>query len=118
MRRLVCAFVVRRPPKTGFLAARLINIVFWVMLHTKWVMLHTKYQSFRSSGLRLDDFDFEPVVQEISYFLSRALLTPFLAEQNHLCNFGRGHHEEHLCEIILNLDQWFRRRCHLKTFHI
>ena len=67
MRRLVCAFVVRRLPKTGFLAARQINMVFWVMLHTKWVMLHTKYQSFRSSGLRLEDFDFEPVVQEISF---------------------------------------------------
>ena len=21
-----------------------------------------------------------------------------------LCNFGRGHYEEHFCEIILNLD--------------
>ena len=31
-----------------------------------------------------------------------------------LCNFGRGHYGEHSCEIILNLDQWFRRRCHLK----
>ena len=39
-------------------------------------------------------------------------------EQNHLCNFGRGHHEEHFCEIILNLDQWFGWRCHLKTFLI
>ena len=28
--------------------------------------------------------------------------------------FNRGHHEEHFCEIILNLHQWFR--CHLKTF--
>ena len=27
-----------------------------------------------------------------------------LAEQNHLYNFKRGHHEEQLCEIILNLD--------------
>ena len=35
-----------------------------------------------------------------------------------LCNFGRGHYEEHFCEIILNLDQWFRRRCHLKIFLI
>ena len=25
-----------------------------------------------------------------------------LAEQNHFCNFGRGYHEEHSCEIILN----------------
>ena len=39
------------------------------------------------------------------------------AEWNNLCNFGRGHHEEHFSEIILNLDQWFRR-CHLKIFHV
>ena len=26
-------------------------------------------------------------------------------EQNHLGNFGKGHYEEHFCEIILNLDQ-------------
>ena len=25
-------------------------------------------------------------------------------ERNHLCNFGRVHHEEQFCEIILNLD--------------
>ena len=30
--------------------------------------------------------------------------------------FGRTHHEEQLCEIILNLGQWFRRRCRLKDF--
>ena len=36
-------------------------------------------------------------------------------EHNHLYNFGRRHHEEHLCEIILNLDQSFKR-CHLKIF--
>ena len=35
-------------------------------------------------------------------------------EQNHLCNFGRGHYEEQFCEIILNLGQWFR--CRLKDF--
>ena len=38
------------------------------------------------------------------------------AEQNHLCNFGRRHQEEQFCEIILNLGQWFRRRCCLKDF--
>ena len=38
------------------------------------------------------------------------------AEQNHLCEFGRRHHEEQFCEIILNLDQWFRRRCYFKDF--
>ena len=41
--------------------------------------------------------------KEISYL---KLLHPFCsAEWNHLFNFGRGHHEEHFCEIILNLDQ-------------
>ena len=35
-----------------------------------------------------------------------------------MCNFGRVHHGEQFREIILNLDQWFRRRCHLKTFLI
>ena len=32
-------------------------------------------------------------------------------------NFGRRHHEEQFCEVILNLDQWFRR-CHFKIFLI
>ena len=26
-----------------------------------------------------------------------------------MCNFGRGHYEEHFCEIILNSDQWFKK---------
>ena len=39
-------------------------------------------------------------------------------EQNHMCNFGRRSHEEQFCEMILNLDQLFRRRCHLKIFLI
>ena len=30
----------------------------------------------------------------------------------------RGHHEEQPCEFILNLDQWFRRKCRLKVFLI
>ena len=32
-------------------------------------------------------------------------------------DFGRGHHEEQFCKIILNLDQLFRRCCS-KTFLI
>ena len=36
-------------------------------------------------------------------------------EWNHLCNFGKRHHEEQFCEIISNLDQELRR-CRLKTF--
>ena len=65
---------------------------------------------------------FGQVVQEemsfkdISYL---ELLGPFCnAEQNHSCNFGRGYQEEQFCEIILNLDQCFRRRCVLKIFLI
>ena len=38
------------------------------------------------------------------------------AECNLLCNFGRGFNEEQFYEIILNLGQWFRRRCCLKDF--
>ena len=52
--------------------------------------------------------------KDISYL---ELWRPFCsAEQSHLCNFGRGHYEEQFCEIIFNLGQWFRRRCHLKDF--
>ena len=28
----------------------------------------------------------------------------FSAKQNHLCNFSRGHYEEHFCEIIFDFD--------------
>ena len=38
------------------------------------------------------------------------------AEWNHLCNYCRGHYVEQFYENILNLGQWFRRRCHLKDF--
>ena len=58
----------------------------------------------------------EKLFKDISYL---ELWQPFCsAERNHLCNFGRGYHEEQFCEIILNLDQWFRRRCILKIFLI
>ena len=50
--------------------------------------------------------------KDISYL---ELWQPFCsAEQNHLCNFGRGCYEEQFCEIILNLDQWVR--CTIKYF--
>ena len=39
-------------------------------------------------------------------------------ELNHLDYFDRGYHEAQFCEIVLNLDKWFRRKCRLKTFHI
>ena len=57
------------------------------------------------------------MVQEeikISYL---ELWWPFCsAERNHFCNFGRGYPEEQFWEMFFNLDQWFRKRCHLKDF--
>ena len=45
------------------------------------------------------------------------LCQPFCsAECNHLCNYCSRYYEEQYCEIILNLGQWFRRRCCLKDF--
>ena len=41
-----------------------------------------------------------------------------LVQLNHLCNFERRHHGEYLCEVIWNLNQWFKRRCRLETFLI
>ena len=52
--------------------------------------------------------------KDISYL---ELWWPFCsAVQHHMCNFGRRYQEEQFCKIILNLDPWFRRRCHLKDF--
>ena len=65
---------------------------------------------------------FGPVVQEemsfkvISYL---ELLLPLVSmDWNPLCSIGRRHHEEQYCKIILNLDQWFKRKCRLKVFLI
>ena len=55
-----------------------------------------------------------PVAQEgmsIRYISYLELWQPLRSlDQNHLNNFGRG-----FCEIILNLDQWLRRRCRFKN---
>ena len=68
----------------------------------------------------LNYFEFGPVAQEVMPFKDISYLElwwPFCyAEGNYLCNFGRGYQEEQFCEIILNSDQWFRRRYHLKIF--
>ena len=61
----------------------------------------------------------QDVIQKESSFKGISYLVLWqpscLVEQNHLCYFGRGYYEEQFCEIILNLDQWFRR-CRLKDF--
>ena len=64
-------------------------------------------------------FEFGPVVQEMSFkdIAYLELWWPFYSvEGNHLCNFGRGYHEEQFHEIIFNSDLCFRRRCCLKDF--
>ena len=56
----------------------------------------------------------ELVVYEEMYFKDISYLElwqPLCSmELANLCNFGRVHHEEQFCEIILNLELWFRRR--------
>ena len=52
----------------------------------------------------------------ISYLEPWQLL--YSIEQNNLCNFVRRHREKQFYEIILNLVQWFRRRCRFKIFLI
>ena len=59
------------------------------------------------------NFEFGPVVQmSFQYISYLELCRPFCsAERIHKCNFDRGYYEEQFCKIVLNLDQWFRRRC-------
>ena len=47
----------------------------------------------------------------LRHLLSRALAASWFGGVKPFVQFGRRHHEEHFCEIILNLDQWFSRRC-------
>ena len=71
------------------------------------------------SAIRL--FEFGPVVQEemaFNDFSYLELWRPFCSvERNRLCNFNRGYPEDQFCEIILNLDLYFRRCC-LKDFSL
>ena len=60
---------------------------------------------------------FGQAVQEEILFKDISYLELFCSvEQNHLCNLSRGYQEEQFFNIILNLDEWFRRTCHLKDF--
>ena len=57
------------------------------------------------------------VKEEMSYkdisFLFLSSGSHFVQGSRTVCTIqGRGHHEEHFCEIILNLEQW----CDLKIF--
>ena len=64
-------------------------------------------------------FESGSVVQEMSFkdISYLELWQPLCSvERHHLCKFRRRHHEEQFWEIILNLDQWLRRRCRLHDF--
>ena len=68
-------------------------------------------------------FEFGPAVQEemsfkaISYL---ALWRPILQRSGTICAILEEGimQEKQVCEIILNLGQWFRRRCHLKNSYL
>ena len=62
-------------------------------------------------------FEFGSVVQEQMLF-KKFIIWSSGNPPVQLCNFERGHYGEHSCEVMWNLDQWFRRRCCLKTFLI
>ena len=72
--------------------------------------IHVKLYEVWTSGLGGD------VVKR--YFLSGALAAPLFRGAEPFVLFSRGYYEEQFCEIILNLDKWFRRRCLLKLFLI
>ena len=60
--------------------------------------------------------DFGPVVQEFSFKdISYLELCQLFFRRKTVCATLE---EEYRCEIFLNLDQWFRRKCRLKTFLI
>ena len=75
---------------------------------------------YEDSSVKL--FKFRAVVKEKMPFKDKSYLElwqPFCsAERNHLCNFSKRCYDEQFCEILLNLDQWLRRKCRLKIFLI
>ena len=68
------------------------------------------------------DVKFGPVIQQkMSFYYISYLeleLPSCSVEQNHLCNFRRGHHGANSCEVIWHLDKWYSRRCLFITFLI
>ena len=72
--------------------------------------IHVKLYEVLTSGLGGD------VVKR--YFLSGALAAPLFSGVEPFVQFSRGYYEDQFCEIILNLDKWFRWRCLLQIFLI
>ena len=84
------------------------------------VILKISYLELWQSSCLLQQNHFWVVQEQMLFkrFLIWSSGNPCLVEGNHLCNFERGHHEEHSCEVMWNLDQRIKRRCRLKTFLI
>ena len=64
--------------------------------------------------------EFGPVVQKEMLFKDTSYLEiwqPFCsADRNHLCKFGRRHHEKQFYEIILNFGPVVQEEMHFKVF--
>ena len=80
-------------------------------------MILTGLYKFNNLGRGFTQRPFVPnyLQQEGPWAMGRSPENDWSVEWNHLWNFGRVHHEEQFCEIILNLGLWFRR-CLLKDF--
>ena len=89
----------------------------WCYIYNIKALDRAKPFAILVEGIMSNNFGIGPVVQEMSFkrFLiwSSGLALMFSGSEPFM-QFGRGHHGEHSCEIILYLDQWFRRRCCLK----
>ena len=64
-----------------------------------WCYSHKK-NAERSQGKKHQSFTLMITLFVQSDLGPNCMPTPFSVEQNCLCNSGRGHHEEHFCEII------------------
>ena len=58
----------------------------------------------------------EMLLKDISW--TTALGAILFGGAYYLCNFSKGHYEEHFCEIILNLNQLLRRCCLKKSLQM
>ena len=51
----------------------------------------------------------------LTYISVSALVALLFGGAKLFMHLGREHYEKHFCEMKINLDQWFGRRCRLKS---
>ena len=84
-----------------------------LMKHALFLKKYSIQISMMCSACHLIIEELNTYIQQILIgFTIRAICSKFLAKAYVL--YARRGHGEHSCEIILNLDQLFRRKCHLK----